>query len=215
MIRGAAAGDPVQRALFARCYDSVVRAYLASRWARTVFAQDIDDAVQEVFCECYRPDGALVRADADRSAGFRGYLYGITRNVALRIEARRARLKEGPIDSGVAEFADPDDRPSRAFDRAWAVTVMREAAERQTALAAQAGADAMRRVELLRLRFHENLPIREIAAKWGVDAVHLHREYARARREFKQTLLAVLSTQQSGPDDVLERECAWLLAQLA
>jgi hypothetical protein len=39
----------------------------------------------------------------------------------------------------------------------------------------------VRRVELLTLRFHEAMPIREIARLWGVDAASLHHEYAQAR----------------------------------
>ncbi|MBK8268830.1 MAG: hypothetical protein IPK83_11220 [Planctomycetes bacterium] len=35
---------------------------------------DLDDAVQDVFLECFRPDGALDRLDVHRPGGFRAFL---------------------------------------------------------------------------------------------------------------------------------------------
>jgi hypothetical protein len=52
---------------------------------------------------------------------------------------------------------------------------------RQRQQAEQSGPDAVQRVELLRLRFEEGLPIRTIAERWGVPAATLHHAYARAR----------------------------------
>jgi RNA polymerase sigma-70 factor (ECF subfamily) len=101
------------------------------------------------------------------------------------------------------------------FDRAWAKAIMREAAEHQAAFAAVAGADAMRRLELLRLRFQEDLPIREIAERWHTDAALLHRDYAKARDEFRTALKNVLATHHAIAGEALDRECAELLALLA
>ena len=91
---------------------------------------------------------------------------------------------------------------------------MREAAERQSVLAAQRGEEATRRVELLRLRFHEGMPIREIARLWGVDAASLHHEYARARREFRSALRDVIAFHHPGAPEDVDRECAQLLSLL-
>src|SRR5262249_9139684 len=103
---------------------------------------------------------------------------------------------------------------SRAFDRAWARAVVREAAERQSALAAQRSEASLRRVELLRLRFHEGLPIREIARLWGLDAAYLHHEYARARQEFRAALREVIAFHHPGSPEDVDRECARLLSLL-
>ena len=92
---------------------------------------------------------------------------------------------------------------------------MQQAAQRQIEQAGESGPDAMRRVELLRLRFHEGLPIREIAKIWNTDAAVLHHEYAQARKEFKQILREVIAFHQPfSPSDV-EREYSELLRSLA
>src|SRR5437763_17163300 len=90
LIRGAAAGHAPDRARFAELYGGAVRAYLAARWQGSPHLQDLDDAVQEVFVACFRPDGALAGAEPERG-GFRPHLYGVVRNVARQIETRRAR----------------------------------------------------------------------------------------------------------------------------
>jgi len=69
---------------------------------------------------------------------------------------------------------------------------------------------AFRRVELLRLRFREGLPIREIARLWGADPAHLHREYAKARREFSTALRDVVREHLPEGGANLEAECSRL-----
>ena len=54
VIRAASAGSPAERAELARRYLGVVRAYLAARWRDSHLRADLDDAVQEVFVECFR-----------------------------------------------------------------------------------------------------------------------------------------------------------------
>ena len=213
MVRGAAAGDAAARAAFAERYLPAVRAYLSARWRSGPLAGEIEDATQEVFVECFRDGGALARVEPSRAGGFRGYLYGVVRNVALRAEDRRGHppplpLPEGELDSG-------DSSLSRDFDRAWAHGVMREAAARQTARAAKEGEAALRRVDLLRLRFQDGLPIREIAARWSADPAWVHHEYARARTEFRAALLEVVAEQHGGTPSEVERESAALLDLLA
>ncbi len=69
------------------------------------------------------------------------------------------------------------------------------------------GALAVRHVELLRLRFEENLPIREIARRWATDPANVHKSYALARRSFGRpswrsshsTIRAARSTWQRKP----------------
>jgi RNA polymerase sigma-70 factor (ECF subfamily) len=194
----------------------VVRAYLAARWRGSGLLQELDDTAQEIFIECLRDGGLLDRARADQPGGFRAFLYGAARNVALRVEARRARqLSREPAD--IIEFEgipSGEDALSQVFDRAWAKAVVREAAERQSVLAAQRGEAALRRVELLKLRFHEGMPIREIARLWGVDAASVHHEYARARQEFRSALRDVIASQHPGSPELVDDECAQLLSLL-
>ena len=76
------------------------------------------------------------------------------------------------------------------------------------------GADAVRRVELLRLRFEEDLPIRTIAESWNTDAVRVHREYAKARAEFRAALKAGVQEHHGGEPRAVDAECARLLGLL-
>ena len=81
--------------------------------------------------------------------------------------------------------------------------------------AASDGARARRRVDLLRLRSRENLPIREIAKLWHADAAYVHKEYARARREFHAALVEVLSFHYPGRTDAeVQEKCVELLELL-
>ena len=216
LLRDAATGGEAPRAEFAARYAPVVRAYLAARWRGSTLVRELDDSIQDVFIECLRAGGLLDRARADQPGGFRAFLYGAVRNVALRAEARRARqLAREPMDVlDLQGLPGREEALSRVYDRAWAKAVVREAAERQSALAAQHGAAALRRVELLRLRFHDGMPIREIARLWGLDAASLHHEYARARQEFRSALRDVIASQHPGSPEDIERECTQLLSLL-
>ncbi|QDV34413.1 RNA polymerase sigma factor [Tautonia plasticadhaerens] len=216
ILHEAAAGSDVARAEFAARYAPVVRTYLAARWRGSERLQDLDDTVQDVFVECLREGGLLERARADRPGGFRAFLYGAVRHVALRAEARRARQLAREPAQGIDLEGIPggEETLSRVFDRAWAKVVVREAAERQSVLAARRGEAARRRVELLRLRFHEGLPIREIARLWGLDAAYLHHEFARARQEFRSALWEVIASHHPGSPEDVDRECEQLLSLL-
>jgi len=214
LLRDAAAGGEAPRAEFAARYAPVVRAYLAARWRGSTLIRELDDTIQDVFIECLRAGGLLDRARADQPGGFRAFLYGAVRNVALRAEARRARqLAHEPADLlELQSLAGREEALPRVYDRAWARALVREAAERQSVLAARRGDAALRRVELLRLRFHEGMPIREIARLWGLDAASLHHEYARARQEFRSALRDVIASQHPGSPEDVDRECNQLLS---
>src|SRR6185503_16207330 len=93
-----------------------------------------------------------------------------------------------PVDLLPNSLPADDTGPEVAFDRAWARALLREAAAVQQQSAERAGAVAVRRVQLLRLRFHECLPIRDIARLRGEDAAKLHHDYATARDEFRRVL---------------------------
>ena len=210
VIRAAAAGSPAERAELARRYLDVVRAYLAARWRGSALLPECDDAVQEVFVECFRQGGALEAAGDGRVPSFRAFLYGVVRNVARRFEHRPVRAAAPPPDIAVDEFS-----LSRLFERTWGEAIMAGAAELQRKLAAERGPEAVQRVELLRLRFEDNLPIRTIAEHWGVPAAGLHHAYALARQEFKAALLEVVAFHHPGSPADVEQEAASLLAALS
>ena len=169
VIRAAAAGSAADRDELARRYLGVVRAYLSARWRGSHLRPDLDDAVQEVFVECFRQGGVLDAVGADRVPSFRAFLYGVVRNVARRLENCPA-----PTASPLPEIEADKTSLSRLFERAWARAIMTEAAQLQRRRATKRGPEAVQRVELLRLRFEENLPIRTIAERWGVAAAGLH-----------------------------------------
>ncbi len=210
-LRRAAAGIDSDRDRFARRYAAIIRSYLRARWHDTVHAGETDDAVQEVFCECFRQGGILDRADPERSGGFRAFLFGAIRNVARRFEAKRSREQGHGVPS-----IDPDvlaareESLSQLLDREWGRAMLQAAAERMRAQATTG--EAERRVELLRLRFAEGLPIRTIAQRWNVDPEHLHREHSRAKAEFRDALGQVVALHDPNltPGEV-DRECRSLL----
>lgn len=216
IIRDASNGSADSRDMFARRYRSAIEAYLRARWGGRVLLNEIDDAVQEVFVECFRDGGALSGVEQDRPGGFRAFLYGVCRNVALRTESRVARKREqAGLTVMQSTGADAtEEHLSQVFDREWARSIMRQAAVRQSELAESVGPEAVRRVELLRLRFQEGKPIREIAADWSDDPEHLHREYAKARKEFKSALFDVILFHRPGSAEHARQECARLLGLL-
>jgi RNA polymerase sigma-70 factor (ECF subfamily) len=216
LIRAAARGETAEREAFARRYLPAVEAYLRARWRGTRHFEQVDDAVQDVFLDCFREGGALDRVDPDRRGGFRAFLYGIARIVALRHEEGRGRGREAQASSSEID-ALPDDveRLSVVFDRAWALGLLRQAAALHAERARSRGEDAVRRVELLRLRFEENRPIREIARLRDEDPARLHRDYSRARREFKDALLDVLAEHHAGTPAEVEAEGARLLGHFS
>lgn len=210
VVHAAAGGSAAHRDELARRYLGVVRAYLAARWRGSPLRHEADDAAQEVFVECFREGGLVEAAASGRVPSFRAFLFGAIRNVARRFEARRVPATLPPGEAGARE-----EDQSRLFDQAWARAVMVEAAELQKSRAAQRGGEAARRVELLRLRFEEGLPIRAIAERWGEDAAALHHAYALARKEFREALLEVVAFHHPASPAEVEQEAAGLLRCLS
>lgn len=213
VIEGAAEGHEEDRETFAQRYLPVVRAYLCARWRRSPLIDSVEDSVQEVFVDCFKESGALARADRERGA-FHPFFYGVVRNVARRAEERWVRRREQQPDteSFIEKLRAREESLSALFDRAWALALLHQAAARNVERAREGGPARERRIELLRLRFEDRLPIREIARRWGEEPARLHKEYARARREFKEALVEVVAFHQPGPHHVVEAECAKLLS---
>lgn len=193
-IARAAAGDRSARSQFGRDYLPVVQTFLDVRWRGTALASERDDAVQDVFLECLRPDGVLVRADGMRG-DLRALLFGVTRNVALRYEerARRAIGRDRATSAMLEALPDREAHLSVLFDREWARALMRQTGQRLRSRAEQGDPGARLRTELLRLRFTEGMPIREIAAQWEMEPEAVHRAYRRAREEFRACLREVVA----------------------
>src|SRR5262245_60263059 len=186
LVEAAGSGGAVEREEVARRYVPAGSAYFAARWKGKSNLQDVDDAAQEVFVEVFRDRGVLERADRLWSGGFRAYLYGVARNVARRFEQSRAKAREQatPPDLDL-DSIEPEDETSLslAFDRAWALSLLRQAFDRLRDAAGRGDARARRRVELLQLRFQEGLPIRDIADRWQLDAAAVHEQYRQARED--------------------------------
>jgi DNA-directed RNA polymerase specialized sigma24 family protein len=188
LIHAAAGGDRAARDGFARLYEPIAQIYLAARWRQSICLAALDDAVQDVFVECFKSDGVLDKVVESHPEGFRAFFHGVLRNIARRHESARGASQ--PLSDNLA--AD-DTSLSRAFDKAWARSLLKEAARVQAATAADSGERAVKRVELLRLRFQEGLPIRDIAIRWNDDSAKLHHEFATARDEFRAALTKVVA----------------------
>ena len=198
LIEGAVAGRHEDQNEFVRRYGAAIRAYLGARWRQSPMQHEMDDAVQEVLVECFRRGGILDRVEREQSGGFRAYLFGATRNVARRFEERAGRRREGASLSRVLDNATADEPTlSRVFDRAYARAVLREAFELLDDKARRGDDDGQRmRIELLRLRFRDGIPIREIARQRNIDDVKsLHRALDRAKKEFREALMEVAGRQ--------------------
>lgn len=208
MIESARAGEAGAQDQFARLYAPVVRAYFSARWQAPPLRDEIDDGVQEVFIDCLRDDGALGRSDPARP--FRPFLFGVARTVALRFEQRSGRRDDVTgLDDKALEARET--HLSVAFDRAFALQVMREASEVQQAHARDDGGVKQRRVELLELRFQRGLTIPEIAKLWNEDAARVHHMYSDARDDFRAALREVVARRCGVAPGDLERECDWML----
>jgi RNA polymerase sigma-70 factor (ECF subfamily) len=208
LIDGARRNRPGAREGFARRYEPVVRAYLGARWNGSPLRQETDDAAQEVFALCFSTQSPLDSAERRRDGGFRAYLFGVVRNVARGFERKRSRRREQRVPTGLDLVAD-EPALSEVYDRAWARSLLHEAADLQRRRAVTA--EAARRVEILRLRFADALPVCDIAERLDLPRERAHREYARARREYKAALADLVRASEGGTDEEIDRECRRLL----
>lgn len=210
MVREAADGVPDSRDIFAWRYEPIVRAYLGARWRCSHHTEDLDDAIQEVFLECFREGGALDKVSGTEAGRFRTFLFAVTRNVARRVEERRARnrAKIGPQDPQDLDVPGADESLGALFDRSWAVSLVQQARDLLESRARESGDRAVKRARLLRMRFNEGKPIRQIAKEWEVEASYLHHEYATARNEFARALRDVVAFHQPDSLNDVDEECA-------
>jgi len=207
LVRSAAAGDPQSQAAYCRLYGPVIRAYLSARWRRPADHEEVGDGVQEVFLQCFKPGGALGRADETRPGGFRAFLYGVTRNVAGTLEAARVRRRREGGGDGLEAVPSDDSTVSHVFDRAFAQVLTREA-RRLLAERAANNPTAATRLRALELMYQKGLPSREIAKELGLDVTAVYPLMTRARKEFRAALLEVIAAYH--PEDSREAlESRW------
>ena len=215
LAHGAAAGQATARERFVQRYQPVIRGYVAARWAGTVWLKELDDAVQDVFVDLFRPGGVLSRLQQYERVDFRALLSGVAKNVAARVEQGRAREAERRArDVDLEATPDREEHWSRVFDRLWAQDLVRQAGLLYVQETRDQGGAVARRFELLELRFQRGLSIQDIAHTWGEDPARLHHEYARARTGFRRALLKVIALHHAGTAAELDRECRDLLALL-
>jgi hypothetical protein len=210
MLRAAASGGEAPRSAFAHKYAGPIRAYLATRWRSLARAADIEDAEQDVFLECLKPGGLLQRADPGLG-DFRSLLYSVVRNIARRYEERAAKSHHRRPEQSVYldELPHQAEALSIAFDRAWARSLLRQAAERYEAqIAASTDKAQQHRFRVLQMRHAEGLPIRTIAAKLNrTDVDSIHYDYRRARSEFADHLREVTREHTGATGGALTAEC--------
>jgi RNA polymerase sigma-70 factor (ECF subfamily) len=216
LVEKAASGDGFAREEFGRRYLPVVRAYLHSRWGGRLSAEELEDAVQDVFVAFLSENGVFEKLRPGRDEAFRPLLYGVVRNIAMRVEHARLRKLDSPGTETfhADENAASEESLSRVFDRAWAEAIMRDAVDQQEETARARGAGALRRFELLRLTNDERLAMPEIAARWDLESEFLHKELARAKGEFKEALKSVVAFHHPDSPELVERECRELLLLL-
>lgn len=196
VVLGAARGDPLKRQDFCHQYEQVIRAYLATRWRMRPDHDDISDAAQEVFLQCFQENGALERVDPARAGGMRAFLYGVTARTAAQIERRGRRWnRDHAADVGDPERIQAAEATlSRAFDKAWAQMVAREARLCLARRAASSGKAARLRFHCLEQRyFHGRWP-REIAANLDLDPQRVSELLHEAKSEFRAALLEVMES---------------------
>lgn len=164
--------------------------------------------------EFFKGGGALERVDPKSPGGFRAYLYGVVRNVALTAERRQRRRRDPPGAVDMDQLADADSSLSRVFDRAWAEAVVREARGLMAQRADRSPA-AGRRMRALVMRFERGLAPRQMVEELGLAVEQIYELLREARREFRGALLEVMATYHPAATEAeLEQHCVELLGGL-
>ena len=212
LIARAAAGNPLDRDSFVERYAPIVRVFLCARWRLPIDHEAIADATQDVFLQCFRDEGLLDRAARGAVSGFKGYLLGATRNVALMTERRLARERARGSGTEI-RFDDVEASTatqSEEFDRAWARMISREA-RRLLASRSDHSELTIERWHILALRYEEGLATKAIAERLMIPVERVHERLKQGRKEFGACVMEVMA--ELHPDDnraQLERRCGEL-----
>ena len=203
MIRDAAGGDPAARERFARVYLPVVTAYLAARWrgAAARRRRRGPGRLRRVFPRRRAPGEGR---SGEQTAGSGRSCLGPSATSPADTRRGSASLPNFPRTCPADDTA-----PAEAFDRAWARSLLKEAARVQEESRAAGRARAMN---------GRSDPAAIPLSRWaadpghrravGEDAAKLHHEYATAREEFRAALRIVVAFHHPGATDgEIERAC--------
>lgn len=198
---------------FALRYEKFVRRVLAKRWLGTMFRHDFDDAVQDVFIECFKPGGVIEKADPSRGGSFRSLLYQVAFHVAARFErSRRQQLIREQEGELLSDFPDTDLSGYEAVTREEVTDLVREALRR---MVQHHDPDVRSRGQLLERHTCDNERINVMADGDPELAKRLHREHSKAKLEWKQFLVEVAQSEYRVPEDEAHAIVADLLSAFA
>lgn len=189
--------------LLCRCYRPAVISYLRRYgYARA----DADDLAQDFFARFVEKRFQEV-ADPQRGR-FRMFLRTALRHFVASAHAREHAARRQPANAGAGidpERIDSGESPERAFERAWALTVMGRALERLRTEAVAAGKTPLfDHLSCFLVEAPEPRDYERVAAALGMRpntvAVATHRLRARLR----ELVNAELSDTVTGPEDLAE-----------
>lgn len=213
LVDAAAKGGTVEREAFSEQYAPLIRRYLAARWRLPPGHDQVVEGSHEVVIQLLKPGGALANVVPGRAGGFRAYLYGVVRNVALMVERTARRHRDLRFESCLdpEQVEQSEATLSQAFDRAWVEMLAAQARRR---MAEQTGPRHQAAYLCMEMRYGEGLPPREIALRSGRDVKEVYELLRTARLGYRRALLAVVA--EHHPDcneQELEAKCKEL-AQL-
>ncbi|PIE24642.1 MAG: hypothetical protein CSA62_02085 [Planctomycetota bacterium] len=188
MIDGAAKGQAEAREQVALLYAPLVRRYLAARWRLPQDHEQVNEGCQDAMLQLFKPGGALENVNAHQGGGFRGYLYGLVRNVALMIErsSRRHSERQPNADFELDKIEVDEATLSQVFDRGWARMIAQRARSRMAAKLQDKKPEVYRSLELC---YSEGLAPRQIAKELGKSAGIAYELLRSARKEYRRALL--------------------------
>lgn len=204
--------QPQQAAVLVGLYAEAIGGYLALRLAGER-AERIEDVVQEVLLELLGKPEVLARAEPGQGSRFRYYLMNLAWRSALN-HLRHARRRDHPGIPDDAE-APPGADQLAAMDRAWALSVLRQALDEVRRRSAD-GTLEPEAFAVLRAHLVEGRGLREIGAGLGCSAATCSRRLARARTLLRQAIaerLRLAGELRPGEDE--HRACTVLLEALA
>lgn len=150
--------------------DSLLPPLFRFAYRMTGSVADAEDIVQECFLAALRPNSAY---DAGRTP-MQTYLFGVARNQALKLLAKR------PLTAEQDERISDAPSPERA--------VFRNELEAAVARAVMRLPEGQR--EVLILAHYEELPLAEIARVTEIEVTAVKSRLQRARAQLKETLAA-------------------------
>jgi len=150
--------------------DSLLPPLFRFAYRMTGSVADAEDIVQECFLAALRPNSTY---DASRTP-MRTYLFGVARNQALKLLAKR------PVTAEDDECVSDAPSPERA--------VFHTQLEAAVARAVRRLPEGQR--EVLILAHYEELPLAEIARVMEIEVTAVKSRLQRARTQLKETLAA-------------------------